>query len=155
MEAVGRLAGGVAHDFNNLLTIMNGYTELLSERTSTDDPRREYLKESLKAGERAVSLTRQLLAFSRRQVLEPRVLNLNSLLTDLEKMLRRLIGEDVELATKLRPELGRVKVDPGQVEQVILNLAVNARDAMPNGGKLLIRRATLTWVRISGAPSRK
>ena len=138
MEAVGRLAGGVAHDFNNLLTIINGYAELLSERTSTDDPRRDISEEILKAGERAASLTRQLLAFSRRQVLEPRVLDLNSVLADTEKMLRRLIGEDVELATKLKPGLGRVKVDPGQIEQVIMNLAVNARDAMPKGGKLLI-----------------
>jgi PAS domain S-box-containing protein len=138
MEAVGRLAGGVAHDFNNLLTIINGYSQLLTEQISTEDPRRDQLNEILKAGERAASLTRQLLAFSRRQVLEPKILDLNSVLADLQKMLRRLIGEDIELVTTLKPKLGRVKVDPGQIEQVIMNLAVNARDAMPEGGKLYI-----------------
>jgi PAS domain S-box-containing protein len=143
MEAVGRLAGGVAHDFNNLLTIINGYAALLSEETSTEDPRRARLKEILMAGERAASLTRQLLAFSRRQVLEPRVLNLNSVLADIEKMLRRLIGEDVELVSTLKPDVGRVKVDPGQIEQVIMNLALNARDAMPEGGKLLIETSNV------------
>ena len=143
MEAVGRLAGGVAHDFNNLLTIINGYAALLSEETSTEDPRRARLKEILMAGERAASLTRQLLAFSRRQVLEPRVLNLNSVLADVAKMLRRLIGEDVELVSTLKPDLGRVKVDPGQIEQVIMNLAVNARDAMPQGGKLFIETSNV------------
>jgi PAS domain S-box-containing protein len=143
MEAVGRLAGGVAHDFNNLLTIINGYAALLSEQTSTEDPRRARLKEILMAGERAASLTRQLLAFSRRQVLEPRVLDLNSVIATIEKMLRRLIGEDVELVTTLRPDIGRVKVDPGQIEQVVMNLAVNARDAMPEGGKLLIETSNV------------
>ncbi len=140
MEAVGRLAGGVAHDFNNLLTIINGYAQLL---TGADLPRRPAIgamfEEILMAGERAASLTRQLLAFSRRQVMEPRVLDLNSVLANTEKMLRRLIGEDVELVSTLNPDLGRVKVDPGQIEQVIMNLAVNARDAMPEGGKLLHR----------------
>jgi PAS domain S-box-containing protein len=138
MEAVGRLAGGVAHDFNNLLTIINGYAQLLAEQISPQDPRLDQLNEIMKAGERAASLTRQLLAFSRRQVLEPKVLDLNIVLADLQKMLRRLIGEDIELVTTLKPKLGRVKVDPGQIEQVIMNLAVNARDAMPEGGKLYI-----------------
>jgi PAS domain S-box-containing protein len=143
MEAVGRLAGGVAHDFNNLLTIINGYAALLSEQTSTRDPRRARLQEILMAGERAASLTRQLLAFSRRQVMEPRILDLSSVLADIEKMLRRLIGEDVELVTTLKPNLGRVKADAGQIEQVIMNLAVNARDAMPEGGKLLIETSNV------------
>jgi len=143
MEAVGRLAGGVAHDFNNLLTIINGYAQLLIEPISPQDPRRGHLKEILMAGERAASLTRQLLAFSRRQVLEPRVLNLNSVLADVAKMLRRLIGEDVELVATLKPDLGRVKVDPGQIEQVIMNLAVNARDAMPQGGKLFVETSNV------------
>jgi len=143
MEAVGRLAGGVAHDFNNLLTIINGYAALLSEQTSTEDPRRARLKEILMAGERAASLTRQLLAFSRRQILEPRVLDLNGVIAGIEKMLRRLIGEDVELVSTLKPDVGRVKVDPGQIEQVIMNLALNARDAMPEGGKLLIETSNV------------
>ncbi len=143
MEAVGRLAGGVAHDFNNLLTIINGYAVLLTERSSSEDPRRGQLNEILKAGERAASLTRQLLAFSRRQVLEARVLNLNRVLADLEKMLCRLIGEDVELVATLKADPGNVKVDPGQVEQVVLNLAVNARDAMPAGGQLFIETSNV------------
>jgi len=137
MEAVGRLAGGVAHDFNNLLTIINGFAALLSKQTSTEDPRHGQLTEILLAGERAASVTRQLLAFSRRQLLEPRVLDLNSVLADVETMLRHLVGEDVELVMTLKP-LGRIKADPGQIEQVVMNLAVNARDAMPKGGKLLI-----------------
>jgi PAS domain S-box-containing protein len=138
MEALGRLAGGVAHDFNNLLTIINGYAQILTRRSSPDDPHQGLFDEILTAGERAATLTRQLLAFSRRQVLEPRVLDLSSVLANTEKMLRRLIGEDVELVTTLKPDLGRVKVDPGQMEQVVMNLAVNARDAMPQGGKFLI-----------------
>jgi CheY-like chemotaxis protein len=143
MEAVGRLAGGVAHDFNNLLTVINGFAALLSRQTSTGDPRHEQLKEIMMAGETAASLTRQLLAFSRRQLLEPRVLDLNSVLADIENMLRHLIGEDVELVTTLKPDLGRVKVDPGQIEQVIMNLVVNARDAMPEGGKLFIETSNV------------
>jgi PAS domain S-box-containing protein len=138
IEAVGRLAGGVAHDFNNLLTIMNGYTDLLAEELGSDHKVSDYLKEIKDAGERATTLTRQLLAFSRRQVLAPQVLDLNSVVSNLEKMLRRLIGEDIKLHTLLDPSLGRVKADPGQIEQVIMNLAVNARDAMPSGGDLTL-----------------
>jgi PAS domain S-box-containing protein len=138
MEAVGRLAGGVAHDFNNLLTIINGYSELLMDRFAKEEDVLQFLHEIKGAGDRAAALTRQLLAFSRRQVLAPQVLDLNHVLSNLEKMLRRLIGEDIELRTVLDPALGRVKADPGQIEQVIMNLAVNARDAMPYGGKLTI-----------------
>lgn len=141
IEALGRLAGGVAHDFNNLLTIISGYGQLLRERLSCQNL--EYLQEILKAGERATSLTRQLLAFSRLQILSPIILDLNAVVADLEKMLRRLIEEDIELATRRGPELGLVKADPGQIEQVILNLAVNARDAMPQGGKLTIETANV------------
>ena len=138
MEAIGRLAGGVAHDFNNLLTIINGYSELLLEQVGADAQASNYLNEVKNAGVRAASLTRQLLAFSRRQVLAPQVLDLNAVVSNLEKMLRRLIGEDIKLRTVLDPLLWRVKADPGQIEQVIMNLAVNARDAMPAGGNLTI-----------------
>ena len=138
MEAVGRLAGGVAHDFNNMLSVIIGYSELLLERADTDGQVRKQCEEIKRAGDRAASLTRQLLAFSRLQVLEPRVLNLNTSVAEIEKMLRRLIGEDIDLRTSLDPTLGLVKADPGQIEQVIMNLALNARDAMPGGGKLII-----------------
>ncbi|HEV8482638.1 MAG TPA: response regulator [Blastocatellia bacterium] len=138
MEAIGQLAGGIAHDFNNLLTAITGYSDLTLRRLQAEDPLRSNIEEIKKAGERAAGLTRQLLAFSRKQVLQPKVFDLNSVVSELEKMLQRLIGEDIELRTVLDIEPGRVKADPGQIEQVIMNLAVNARDAMPNGGKLTI-----------------
>jgi two-component system cell cycle sensor histidine kinase/response regulator CckA len=138
MEAVGRLAGGVAHDFNNLLMVIKGHTELLLERTGPEHPDYRKVDQIKKAADRAAGLTRQLLAFSRMQVLQPRVMDLNTTVTEMGRMLPRLIGEDIDLAILTKPDLGRVKGDPGQLEQVILNLAVNARDAMPEGGKLLI-----------------
>jgi signal transduction histidine kinase/DNA-binding response OmpR family regulator len=143
MEAVGRLAGGVAHDFNNLLTIILGYSDLLLSGTNAADPARASLEEIKKAGERAATLTRQLLAFSRQQVLAPQVLDLNVAVANTDKMLRRLIGEDIDLVTSYGADLGRVKADPGQIEQVIMNLAVNARDAMPDGGKITIETANV------------
>ncbi len=141
MEAVGRLAGGVAHDFNNLLTAITGYADLLLEDLSVEAAGREEVEEIKKAAHRAAALTRQLLAFSRQQVLATQVLDLNALVGDMEKMLRRLIGEDIDLRTGLARDLGAVQADPGQLEQVIMNLAVNARDAMPHGGKLTIETA--------------
>jgi two-component system, cell cycle sensor histidine kinase and response regulator CckA len=143
MESVGRLAGGVAHDFNNLLSIIIGYSEILMERPGFDSQALRLAEEIKRAGARAATLTRQLLAFSRQQVLEPRVLNLNTIVTDTQKMLRRLIGEDVEIQTKLEGDLGRVKADPGQIDQILINLAVNARDAMPTGGKLTIETSNV------------
>lgn len=138
MEAVGRLSGGVAHDFNNLLGVIIGYAEFLQERLEPENALRGSADEILNAGKRAAGLTRQLLAFSRQQVLDPKVIDLNGAVSDMEKLLRRLIGEDVELSTQLASDLGRVKADQGQLEQVVMNLAVNARDAMPQGGKLII-----------------
>ncbi len=138
IEAVGRLAGGVAHDFNNLLTIISGYGDLLLDRLGPEHPQRSHVSEIRKAADRAASLTRQLLAFSRRQVLTPQVVDLNSVVANLHNMLRRLIGEDIELLHVPGADLGPVRVDPGQMEQVILNLVVNARDAMPQGGKITI-----------------
>jgi len=143
MEAVGRLAGGVAHDFNNLLTVIKGYTELMLTDLKPSDPLRAEMGEVQRAADRAAALTRQLLAFSRRQVLASKVVNLNYLVEDMNKLLRRLLGEDIELASKLADDMGSVKADPGQIEQVIMNLAVNARDAMPKGGKLTIETANL------------
>ena len=138
MEAVGRLAGGVAHDFNNLLTAITGYGELALAKLDDDEPVREHVFEMKRAGERAADLTRQLLAFSRRQVLQPEVVDLNAVVSDLERMLGRLLGAQIELTTSLDPRLGRTKADPGQLEQVVMNLALNARDAMPRGGRLTI-----------------
>ena len=140
MEAVGRLAGGIAHDFNNLLTAISGYSEFLIEGLE-DERLRRHADEIRKAAARAASLTGQLLAFSRRQVLQPRALDLNAVVSDMEMMLRRLIGEDVELVTLLDANVGPVQADPTQIEQVIVNLAVNARDAMPNGGSVTIETA--------------
>jgi PAS domain S-box-containing protein len=138
MEAIGRLAGGIAHDFNNLLTVINGYGELALLQVEEGDPKAQLLTEILNAGERASNLTRQLLAFSRKQMLDPQIVDLNALIGDILKMLRALISEDVELSFIPGPDLGLVKVDPGQFEQVVINLAVNARDAMPQGGRLAI-----------------
>ncbi len=141
MEAVGRLAGGVAHDFNNALGVITGYADLLHMRLAADDPARRYTEEITKAGQRAAGLTRQLLAFSRKQVIQPVVLDLNSVISELEKMLRRLLGEDIKINFKRSADLGRVMADPTQIEQILMNLAINARDAMPGGGKLIIKTA--------------
>ena len=141
MEGIGRLAGGIAHDFNNLLTAILGYSELMEAQLPDDEDLRSSLREIQHAGERAAALTRQLLAFSRRQVLQPKLLDLNEVVSEVEKLLRRLIGEDVELVTRLDPGLENIKADPGQLEQVLMNLAVNARDAMPEGGTLTIETA--------------
>jgi len=138
LEAIGQLAGGVAHDFNNLLTVIGGYSSILLGKLPQDSPHRSSIEEIKKASDRASALTRQLLAFSRKQILQPKVLDLNIVVTDLERMVRRLIGEDIDLLTITSPVLGKVKADPGQIEQVLLNLIVNARDAMPKGGKLTI-----------------
>jgi two-component system, cell cycle sensor histidine kinase and response regulator CckA len=138
MEAVGRLAGGVAHDFNNILTVISGNIELARMGLSPSDPLTRRLEQMARAADSAASLTRQLLAFSRRQIIEPRVLNLNDLIKNIDLMLRRLIGENIELKTILRKDLDSVRVDPGQFEQVLVNLVVNARDAMPDGGNLII-----------------
>ena len=143
MEAVGQLAGGIAHDFNNLLTAILGNTQLLLRELPPGDSKRGDVEEIRKASERAASLTRQLLAYSRRQMLQPVVLDLNVVVAEMDKLLRRLIGEHIALVTVLAPDLGRVKADPNQLEQVIVNLAVNARDAMPEGGKLTIETANV------------
>jgi CheY-like chemotaxis protein len=141
MEAVGRLAGGVAHDFNNLLTVILGFSEVVRERVKGDQPALEAVEEVFQAAERATALTNQLLAFSRRQVAVPRVTSLNDVVRHIDKMLRRIIGEDIELRTKFSPGLSPAKIDPVHIEQVIMNLAVNSRDAMPQGGKLTIETA--------------
>jgi signal transduction histidine kinase len=141
MEAVGQLAGGVAHDFNNLLTIISGYSELLLLAPNETDKTQGFLEQIHKAGEQAATLTRQLLAFGRKQMIQVKELDLNAIVRDLGKMLCRLIGEDIEMVFTLSPQLGRVKADPGQIEQILLNLAANARDAMPNGGKMTIATA--------------
>jgi PAS domain S-box-containing protein len=143
MEAIGRLSGGIAHDFNNLLGVIIGYSGVLKKSLDKSQPTYEYATEIEKAGQRAASLTRQLLAFSRQQVLTPSVLSLNSLVSDMEKMLPRLLGEDINVSLSLEPALGNVRADQSQIEQVIMNLAVNARDAMPSGGKLQIQTANV------------
>jgi PAS domain S-box-containing protein len=143
MEAVGQLAGGVAHDFNNLLTSILGYSGFVMDTFSPQDERRADMDEVIKAGQRAAGLTRQLLAFSRKQVLQPTRLDLNTLVTGMYPMLSRLIGEQVELVPSLAPELSNVRADPGQLEQVLMNLVVNARDAMPSGGRLMIQTANV------------
>ena len=143
MESVGMLAGGVAHDFNNLLTIISGYSQLILNTLKPGDPNHYSAEQILKAGERAAALTQQLLDFSRPQVLQPKVLDLNKLVTGLSTMLRRLIGEDIDLQLVLRADLGMVSADPGQIEQVLMNLVVNARDAMPKGGTLTIETANV------------
>jgi two-component system cell cycle sensor histidine kinase/response regulator CckA len=138
MEAIGQLAGGVAHDFNNLLTAINGYCSLALQSLDEGNPIKSYLEEVKKAGDRATNLTRQLLAFGRKQILQPLALNLNDVISDMNKMLRRLIGEDIHFTAKLDPDAGKVLADPGQIEQVLVNLIVNARDAMPQGGTLTL-----------------
>ncbi|MDB5340715.1 MAG: Blue-light-activated protein [Planctomycetaceae bacterium] len=138
MEAVGRLAGGVAHDFNNLLTVINGCSELVLDQLPVADPLRELMREIVTAGDRAASLTRQLLTFSRKAIIEPKVLDLKALVADMGRMLSRILGEDIQLTVISDPELGVVKADPSQIEQVLLNLVVNARDAMPQGGQLTV-----------------
>ena len=138
MEAVGRLAGGIAHDFNNLLTVILGYTQIVADGIARDSRLSDSTAQIKSAADRAAGITRQLLAFSRKQVLSPRVINLNNVVINLDSLLRRLIGEDIEVLTAPANDLGTVKADPGQIEQVIMNLALNSRDAMPNGGKLTL-----------------
>ncbi len=143
MEAVGRLAGGIAHDLNNVLTGVTGYGDLLAARISRDDPLKKYVNEIQNAAQRATTLIGQLLAFSRKQILQPKVIQLNETIGGMKDMLQRIMGQDVELVSSLAPDLGRIKADPGQIEQVIMNLAVNARDAMPGGGRLAIETANV------------
>ncbi len=138
MEAIGNLAGGIAHDFNNLMTVVTGYSQFVLNKVADESPLRADIEEIKKAGQRAASLTRQLLAFSRRQVLSPELVSLGDVVSNIKEMLKRLIGETIELVVTSGTDLRRVKADPGQIEQIIMNLALNARDAMPDGGKLLI-----------------
>ncbi len=147
MEAVGRLAGGIAHDFNNLLTVIMGYSQVLLTELGPQHPLRGKIEETLKAGERAATLIRQLLTFSRKQSLDPKILSLNTAVTSLESLLRRLIGEDIQLVSKLDPTNGRLRADQAQLEQVLVNLVVNARDAMPKGGTLTIETAQVELTR--------
>ena len=141
MEAIGRLAGGIAHDFNNVLTAIFGYSDLLLEQMAEDDPKRGDVQEIRRSAERAAALTRQLLAFSRKQVLQPKVIDLNAVVGSIGRMLGRMVGEDVHIVFRAEPGLWPVKADPGQIEQVLVNLAANARDAMPEGGRLTIATA--------------
>ena len=143
MEAVGRLAGGVAHDFNNMLTVISGYNRMILDELSPVDPLRGYAEEVLKAAERAGALTNQLLAFSRRQIIQPRVMNVNSVVGQTEKMLHRLLGEDIHLTFDLKAEQGNIRADPNQIVQAIVNLAVNARDAMPTGGRISVETSNV------------
>ena len=143
MEAVGRLAGGVAHDFNNMLTVISGYNRMILDELSPMDPLRGYAEEILKAADRAGALTNQLLAFSRRQIIQPRVMSVNTVVGQTEKMLRRLLGEDIQLSFDLKPEVGNIRADPNQIAQAIVNLAVNARDAMPTGGHISVETANV------------
>jgi PAS domain S-box-containing protein len=145
LESVGRLAGGVAHDFNNLLTVINGFSRLLLGNLKAGDPLRDRLEEILKAGERAAGLTQQLLAFSRKQILQPRVLDLNRVVEEMRPMLERLMGENVEVCVRLHAEAATIRADPNQLEQVVMNLAVNSRDAMPHGGKLSMETGFVEW----------
>jgi PAS domain S-box-containing protein len=147
MEAVGRLAGGIAHDFNNLLTVITGYCQMLMDKLEPDNPMGEDMRQVLKAADRATTLTKQLLAFSRQQVVQPKVLSLDGLIRDMDHILKRIVGEDIELL--IDGNSGHVKVDPGQLEQVIVNLVVNARDAMPRGGKLVIRTTNQDFDQLS------
>ena len=149
MEAVGQLAGGIAHDFNNLLTVISGYTEILLRRLGREAEGSKEIAEISKAAEQAARLTRQLLAYSRKQVLEPRALDLNDIVTETQTMLERLIGENIEFSTTLAEDLGSISADDGQIEQIIMNLVVNARDAMPEGGKLLLETSNVTLADVS------
>lgn len=143
MEAIGQLAGGVAHDFNNLLTAICGHSELALKRLTPEDPLHRHLESIRKSGARASALTRQLLAFSRKQILQPKIIDLNQIVVDMNKMLQRLIGEDIDLLMGLAADLGKVKADPNQIEQILLNLSINARDAMPKGGRLTIETSNV------------
>ncbi len=154
LESVGRLAGGVAHDFNNLLTVINGYADMMLGDLPEQDSLRGGLEEIRKAGERAAGLTQQLLAFSRKQMIEPRPIDLNVVVSESQKMLMRLVGEDIEFCTSLSPLPGAVMADPGQIHQILMNLAVNARDAMPGGGVLRVEteHVDLTEEEVLGRP---
>jgi two-component system, cell cycle sensor histidine kinase and response regulator CckA len=143
MEAVGRLAGGVAHDFNNMLTVISGYNRMILDELRPDDPLRDYVEEIAKAASRAGAITKQLLVFSRRQMLEPRTISINAIISQIEKMLLRLLGEDIQLTLDLQEDVANIKADPNQLEQAIVNLAVNARDAMPSGGQIFLQSANV------------
>jgi two-component system cell cycle sensor histidine kinase/response regulator CckA len=151
MEAIGHFAGGIAHDFNNLLTVITGYVELSLAGLSDRDPLHQHLREVREASERAATLVRQISAFSRQQIVHPRVFDLNSVMARMDRLLQRVIGEDMEFVMTLAPDLGRIRADPGQIEQVLMNLVVNARDAMPDGGRLVVETSTVE-LRAGDAP---